>query len=317
MESSLQPRQILCVSPTACWLRVSALAAALTAAQALAQADPPNQGANRPDAPPIRSWQFGSTDARTSERPPANEPAVNEPAFNEPAANEPAVAPALRWAKAAVPRIGAIQDYSCTFVQREQTDGVLGPRKVLRLKVRHQPFSVYVHFDAPQDVRGQEVIYVAGQNGGKLLAHGVGLKALAGTVALDPRGAIAMQGSRHPITEVGILNFTHRMIRVLENDARDPQYQVKYFPGTKVHGRSCTCMQFVHPTPGLSIPYYMARVYVDDELNVPVRGETYLWPARQGGEPVLIQEYTYLNLRLNNSFTDRDFDVNNPQYRFR
>ncbi len=187
----------------------------------------------------------------------------------------------------------------------------------MRLKVRHQPFSVYVHFDAPQEVRGQEVIYVAGQNGGKLLAHGVGLKALAGTVALDPRGAIAMQGSRHPITEVGILNFTHRMIRVLENDARDPQYQVKYFPGTKVHGRPCTCMQFVHPTAGLGIPYYMARVYVDDELNVPVRGETYLWASRQGGEPVLIQEYTYLNLRMNNGFTDRDFDVNNPQYRFR
>jgi hypothetical protein len=225
--------------------------------------------------------------------------------------------PALRWAKAAVPRIEKICDYSCTFVQRERTDAGLGPYKVLRLKVRHEPFSVYVHFDAPQDVRGQEVIYVAGRNNGNLLAHGVGLKALVGTVSLDPRGAIAMQGSRHPITEIGILNFARRMIRVLESDARDPQYQVQHFAGAKVHGRSCTCMQFVHPAPGPGIPYYLARVYVDDELSVPVRGETYLWPTQRGGEPVLIQEYTYLNLRMNSGFTDRDFDVNNPQYRFR
>jgi hypothetical protein len=248
------------------------------------------------------AWPSSSSGAR------AGEPAL--PA-------EHPVMPALRWAKAAVPRMEAIQDYSCVFIGRERADGVLGPHKSLRLKIRHRPFSVYVHFDAPQDVRGQEVIYVAGQNNGKLLAHGVGLKALFGTVSLDPQGEIAMQGSRHPITEVGLANFARRMVRVLENDVRDPQYDVKYFQRTKIHGRSSTCMQFVHPVQGQGIPYYMARVYVDDELNVPVRGETYLWPTQRGGEPVLIQEYTYLNLRFNNGFTDRDFDVNNPQYGFR
>ena len=61
----------------------------------------------------------------------------------------------------------------------------------------------------------------------------------------------------------------------------------------------------------------MARVYVDDELNLPVRSETYLWPARQGGDPVLLKDCTYLNLRLNNGFADRDFDAQNPQYGFR
>src|SRR5205814_8999162 len=96
--------------------------------------------------------------------------------------NEHPVIPALRWAKAAVPRIESIQDYSCTFMQRERTDLELGPYKSLRLKVRQRPFSVYAYFDAPQDVHGQEVIYVAGQNGGNLLVHGVGLKGLVGTV---------------------------------------------------------------------------------------------------------------------------------------
>src|SRR5439155_6681048 len=115
---------------------------------------------------------------------------------------------------------------------------------------RQRPFSIYAYFDAPAEVRGQEVIYVAGQNSGNLLVHGVGLKGLFGTVSLDPGGAIAKRFSQHPITEIGLLNFARRMIKVLEDDARDPQYEVKYLPGTKIHGRSCTCMQFVHPLPG-------------------------------------------------------------------
>ena len=30
-----------------------------------------------------------------------------------------------------------------------------------------------------------------------------------------------------------------------------------------------------------------------------------------------MEEYTYLNLKLNNGFTDADFDVKNPSYKFR
>ena len=34
------------------------------------------------------------------------------------------------------------------------------------------------------------------------------------------------------------------------------------------------------------------------------------------GKPQLLEEYTYLNLKLNNGFTDADFDVRNPNYQF-
>ncbi len=30
-----------------------------------------------------------------------------------------------------------------------------------------------------------------------------------------------------------------------------------------------------------------------------------------------MEEYTYLNLKLNNGFTDADFDIKNPNYKFR
>jgi hypothetical protein len=76
-------------------------------------------------------------------------------------------------------------------------------------------------------------------------------------------------------------------------------------------------MQFVHPVPRREFRYHIVRLFVDDELGVPIRLESYGWPAQPGGEPPLKEEYTYMNLKLNNGFTDADFDVRNPQYGFR
>ncbi len=225
--------------------------------------------------------------------------------------------PAVRWADAGIKQIESLHDYSCTFVKRERVDGEVTPYSHMRLKVRHRPFSVYIHFDGPADQRGQEAIYVEGRNDAKLLAHGVGIKAIVGTVALEPTSPRAMAGSRHPITNIGILNMT-KMFR--DQGAYDTQFgecEVRFLPGARVGGRLCTCMQMVHPIPRREFKYHMARVFIDDELNLPIRFETYDWPNRQGETPVLNGEYTFLNLKLNNGFTDVDFDVRNPRYGYR
>lgn len=49
---------------------------------------------------------------------------------------------------------------------------------------------------------------------------------------------------------------------------------------------------------------------------MPVRYAAYSWPSRPGGGPELIEEYTYLNLKLNPGLTDQDFDYHNPEYNF-
>jgi hypothetical protein len=46
---------------------------------------------------------------------------------------------------------------------------------------------------------------------------------------------------------------------------------------------------------------------------VPIRYAAYLWPQNPGEQPPLEEEYTYLNLKVNNNFTDADFDQNNPE----
>jgi len=226
--------------------------------------------------------------------------------------------PAIRVAKAGLEGIRAnIKDYSCTMVKRELVDGKLGDPQYIFLKVRHEPFSVYLNFLAPDEVKGQEVIWVDGQNDGCMLAHaGSGVKALMGTVALKPDSMIAMEGQRYPITEIGVQNLAHKLVEVAEHDSQFGECDVSFFPGSKVNGRVCTCITVTHPVPRRNFRYHLARVFIDDELQIPVRFEAYDWPPQPGEQMVLMEEYTYMNMKLNNGFTDLDFDVKNTAYKF-
>ncbi len=234
------------------------------------------------------------------------------------AAGEHPLQPALRWARAGLLQAEKIPDYSATMIKRERIGGKLNPMEYTFLKVRNRPFSVYLTFLAPDTLKGREVIYVDGANAGKMWAHGVGMEAtMFGTVSLRPEGMIAMRGQRYPLTEIGMVNLTRRLIEVAQQDEKYDECEVKFFKGAKINDRVCTCTQVVHPVPRRNFLFHIARIFVDDQLNLPIRYESYDWPKKPGGPPELIEEYTYLNLKLNNGFTDLDFDIHNPKYHFR
>lgn len=246
-------------------------------------------------------------------------PGVNRPAGMESIAQprEHPLMPAIRWAREGYQNVQRIQDYSAVMVKREQINGKVGDEQYLFVKIRHRPMSVYMYFLKPENLQGQEVMWVEGQNNGKMWAHGTGLKSVFGTVSLNPTSAIAMDGQRYPITEIGILNLVTRLLEIAEKDSQYGECEVKFIPGAKINDRTCTCIQVVHPVPRRNFLFHIARIFIDDELNVPIRYEAYDWPSRPGESPMLIEQYTYLNLKLNNGFTDADFDLRNPQYQFK
>ena len=86
--------------------------------------------------------------------------------------------------------------------------------------------------------------------------------------------------------------------------------------GAKIEDRACTCIQVVHPVPRRNFLFHIARIYVDDELNIPIRYEAHDWPRGKDGRPELIEEYTYLDFTPNDKLNDSDFDVRNPNYNF-
>lgn len=254
--------------------------------------------------------------ARVAERPTPPPDRPNS-IFSATDPNEHPLMPALRWAYKGVADMEKLKDYSATMVKRERVGGKLGDYEHIFVKVRHEPFSVYMYFLGPDEVKGQEVIYVHGKNDNMMFAHGTGLKrTMFGTVSLKPTGPVAMKGQRYPLTEVGVLNLIKRLIEIGEKDTQFGECEVKFFEGAKINDRSCTCLQAVHPVPRRNFLFHVARIFVDDELNLPVRYEAYDWPKKAGGPPELTEEYTYLNIKVNNGFTDADFDPKNPNYQF-
>jgi len=235
------------------------------------------------------------------------------------AAPEHPLMPALRMAYSGMDNINKnIQDYTCMLVKRERIDGKLGDYQYMSTKIRNHPFSVYLGFLKPEDVAGREVIYVDGANKNELQAHeGKGIRARLGTFSFNPTSAIAMEGNRYPITQIGIANLTHRLIEVAEHDKQFGECDVQIRKNGKVNNRVCTIIEVTHPIPRRNFLFHKAVIYVDDEMNVPIRYEAYSWPKVPGGPPTLDEEYTYVNMKLNVGLTNADFDIHNPLYHYK
>ncbi len=218
-----------------------------------------------------------------------------------------------------------VDDYTCLLVKRERVAGELLPHEHIYVKFRSErvsneevvvPFSVYMRFLGPKRMRGREVLYVAGENDGDMLARHVGRRASI-DLSVDPHGVLAMRDNRYPITEFGIENLLSRLIEVAVESMQFDDCDVNVYREAKVDGRICTGYEVKHPTRSPGFRFHLARVFVDDELGVPIRYAAYDWPVEPGGEPLLLEEYTYRRLKLNVGLTNGDFQRANPDYGFR
>lgn len=259
----------------------------------------------------------------TGPRAPAQQPAssnggVEQASWISPAApSEHPWMPVLRWAQQEQATIDRdVRDYSATIVSRERIGDKLEEYQSIFVKVRHRPLSIYVHVLAPENHKGEEAIYVDGRNEGKLLGHATGIGRMVGTVALDPQSPTAMNGHHHPINELGIRHLCQRLIDLGNNDVRFAESQIHFLAGLKLNGRPCTGVDVIHPVPRTNFQFHRLRIFVDEQLKLPARYEQYDWPQEPGGPPQLVEEYNFLNLQVNNGFTDVDFDPRNPRYGF-
>ncbi len=233
--------------------------------------------------------------------------------------NEHPLMPVLRWAEQGLREMEKIDDYSAIIVKQERINGKLIEPEYMVAKVRHRPFSVYLHFLKPDAKKGQETIYVAGPPGkeGKMWGHaGSGIEKIVGTVEIVPTGPIAMRDNRYPITEIGLLNLVKKLVEVGQQDTKYGECEVKFFQDAKINSAPARASKSTHPVQRNNFRFNVARIFVDDELNVPVRYEAYNWPSKADEPPELTEEYTYLNVKINNHFTDADFDIRNPEYEF-
>jgi outer membrane lipoprotein-sorting protein len=208
-----------------------------------------------------------------------------------------------------------VQDYTCVFFKRERIDGKLYTQHIMNVKARTKPSSLYFKFIQPNP--GREAIFVHGRNNNKIIAHDVGLgRLVAGTMHLDPKGDMAMEENRHPVTEAGLGAMIDTVKQRWDSELHPGESVVTFHPHAKVGDRPCLMVETTHPRPGTEFLFHKVKFYVDKELGLPIRFEAYDWPKSPGAEPELMEEYTYMNLKINVGLKERDFDPNNRQYSY-
>lgn len=279
-------------------------------AAVLFMAAAPALGDDKPgDAPRIANRNDVSRPDRdrTAIKPPAS-PVVDMEAADPVAAAVEAVA----RCKA---RYASVNDYTCTFVKKEKFGEKLHAPHVTTFKARSNPFSVYMKFKTPH--KGREVIFVAGRNKGNVVAHDAGLfKVLAGTMSLDPKGDLAMDGCRHPVTEAGIGALIDTVSKHWARELTTAETRVTFQTDLHIGAANVTMIESTHTERRPDFLFHTVKLYVDHATGLPVRFEGYNWPKTPGGAPDLAEEYTYTDLKVNVGLTDADFDAANRLYSF-
>lgn len=231
----------------------------------------------------------------------------------------PTVKKYIRWQAANAKRIHDMKDYSMTLEKTELVEGKVWPTEKASVKVRHEPFSVYMSYHEPKGLKGQEVIWVDGKNDGRIVGHTGGILSLVGTLRILPNSKRAMQGNRHPVTELGLLHMVEEAVRNVPVDIERGFTDFEFKTGEMIDGRSCTLFVITRRErdPGDKDPkFHSDKMWLDDETHVPIYYLKYEWPEKEGDPPVQVEEYRHLDLKFNNGFTDADFDEKNPAYHY-
>ena len=103
------------------------------------------------------------------------------------------------------------------------------------------------------------------------------------------------------------------IVRVLEADIQaDPSgknTKVEIFREATINKRKVTAVRITHPQKQDDLEFHLAVVYIDNEWEMPTRFEVYDWPSEPDGKPILLGEFTFLQLKINVDLPDSTFRV--------
>jgi hypothetical protein len=211
-----------------------------------------------------------------------------------------------------------VPDYMATFTKQERVGGDLSDVQKISLKLRHEPLSIYMKWRSGQT--GQQVIWVEGQNDGKMLVKAGGLKGRLGTLSLDPNSALAMSQSRHPCTMVGLKSAAQRIVQYQKVAIeRGTGFQCELRDDAEFDGRPCYRCLVQYESQEFSSEYRKSEILIDKQLSMPVSVMNFTWAqdADPGkiDEESLVEHYMYTEIQMQQQFADLDFSRTNEDYR--
>jgi len=188
-----------------------------------------------------------------------------------------------------------LEDSVSLFLKTERIGERMLPTQTIELKVRQDPFSVYLRWLEPP-FQGREVIYQKGRFEDKVVANLGDLFGFEGIFAFVPTAPEVMRGNRHPITEAGIGHIIERLYEQFHQAHSQNSLRARYLGAEPYLGRPTFKIMRVLEDGGFR--YWN----IDTELLLPIRVITY--DCRHQ----LQETYTFKDLRVNVGLTDDDFD---------
>jgi hypothetical protein len=202
-----------------------------------------------------------------------------------------------------------------TFRKQERIGGKLLPEQTYFLKVRHDPFAIYMKCLEP--AAGRELIYAEGHFDNQVIGHPPGVaRLLVPRLKVPPDHPLIMAESRHPMNEAGLANMIRKMIQYREMDLADPDSTTILDRTTDPDGRPWLRSRHLHPVFRRERPLAETEVLYDPATRYPLRFAGYDRPAAGTKEGALGERYSYDNLVLDAKLSPQDFDPANPGYAF-
>ncbi len=205
--------------------------------------------------------------------------------------------------------------YTATFRKQERVSGQLGPEQTLAMKVRNQPFAIYLKFLAPK--AGKEVVYAQGHHDNKVIAHnGDWTRRIVPRLAVPPDSALALADTRHPVTEAGLVHLSKKLLHYRKLDIGDPAAVTILDRTTGADGRPRLRSVHTHSNRD-GRPFARVEILYDPATQYPIEISSYDWPeSGDTGDLELAEKYAYDEVRFDANLTASDFDPKNPDYAF-
>lgn len=212
-----------------------------------------------------------------------------------------------------------VSSYTFTLTRQERVGADLLPPQVMNVKLRHQPFSLYMKWVAGEGagVKGRQLLFIEGANDNKLMILPGGIAGrLSGTVCLSLTDPLVTAEARHPANECGLRHLAETLLSYQRKDlaANCQGVRCELHDDQTYDNRPCYLFISHYASPQRSPLYRKAAFYIDKELSLPVCIRNFTWgpddvAPEELDELTLVEAYAYseINTRPDVQLADEDF----------
>ncbi len=200
-------------------------------------------------------------------------------------------------------RYEQVEDYRTIFVRQERIGGKLGEPEEIALDFK-RPFMVQMRWlKGPK--KGRRLIFVEGENDNKIL---VSMEGLIGRfvrlLRLDPNGALAKQGGKRSIRQVGLGNLVDSLISLTREAEKAGDLKTALLGEEIAEGRRIYVIERTLPKERYDSPRTL--ISIDKETGLPVK------VLRFNKEGDLFERYEYDALQINQDLSKAVFREKDP-----